>query len=241
MTLPGYSASQLVSHWMQPSSAAVPSRMHVFGKKGVGGSRDGSLVIWRVHLPHTLPISKHRIWRPVCLSGRNNCKRPQRSLRNKSGKQENTSVVKQEHKAARTERAKTRRREVCGLVLLCLSAPDLPCAFNSVTHKESSNVWLFDSMAYRNAFPLGCVSQPGMILSPRGHSMKSGDNFGCQNEGAAEDGIWCAETRDVAKYPTRSEAQLPPERIIWSSISIGPWLRNLPLEEKLRTSVEFLV
>lgn len=57
----GYSASQLVSHRMQPSSAAVPSRMHVFGKKGVRGSRDGSPVTWKVHLPHTLPISRHQI------------------------------------------------------------------------------------------------------------------------------------------------------------------------------------
>lgn len=68
-------------------------------------------------------------------------------------------------------------------------------------------------MAYRNAFPLGRVSQPGMILSPRGHSLKSGDNFGCRNEGAAVDGIWCAETRDVAKYPTDQRPKHPQKEL----------------------------
>lgn len=142
------------SHQMQPSPTVVSSKMPCLQKVRCSGKRRRqSSDLESLSLPHILPVSKHQIWTRISLSGMNNYKRPHEASPKKNGKQENMSVVKQEHKATRRERAKMRRHEVCGLAPLYLSASALPCAFNSVTHKEASNVWLFDSMVYRNAFP----------------------------------------------------------------------------------------
>lgn len=129
-----------------------------------------------------------------------------------------------------------------GVDALYIYASDLFSAFNSFDDKESSNVWIFESVVYSKYQPRAVALSQGWFLSPGNIYQFLKTVLVVITWGL----VWLASIGqrpgmllNILQFrgwpPTHTPSK---KRIIWSDMLIGPILKNSDLKYKPRTSIE---